>query len=212
NGNANLPPQVDNSQNQGNTNPKTEVDDDNNQGNGNANLPPQVDNSNNQGNGNTNPKIEVDSNQPPKSKTTEVKTYTSNDTNLSIPDLGTLFSTLAIPDRGSILDLNIQLGITHERSNDIDVFLKSPDGKSVKLFANVGGNSNKLGKVTLNDDASLPISAISNPNATIFRPEGNLSTFNGLDLSGTWTLEVRDTNKQKTGTLKSWSMIITKSN
>lgn len=205
-------PEWESSKGGGNSNQPPQAGGSNNQGNGNANLPPQVDNSNNQGNGNTNPEPEVDGNQPPKSKTIEVKTYTSNDSNLSIPDLGTLFSTLTIPDRASILDLNIQLGITHDRSNDLDVFLNSPDGKSVKLFANVGGNSNKLGNVTLDDDASLPISAISNPNATIFRPEGNLSTFNGLDLSGTWTLKIHDTNKQKAGTLKGWSMIVAKSN
>ncbi|NER36820.1 MAG: hypothetical protein F6J93_23090 [Oscillatoria sp. SIO1A7] len=132
--------------------------------------------------------------------------YTSSDTNLAIPDENTLLSTVSIADSGTILDLNVQLGISHDRSNDLDVFLKAPDGTSVKLFASVGGNGNNLQDLTLDDDASHPISAASNPNITTFRPEENLALFNGLSLSGVWTLEVRDTRKQKIGTLDRWSL------
>ena len=132
--------------------------------------------------------------------------YTSSDINLAIPDESTVLSTVSISDSGTILDLNVQLGISHDRINDLDVLLKAPDGTSVKLFANVGGSSSSLNNLTLDDDASHPITAAPNPNITTFRPEENLALFNGLSLSGIWTLEVRDTRKQKIGTLDRWSL------
>ncbi|MCT7970157.1 proprotein convertase P-domain-containing protein [Laspinema sp. D1] len=138
--------------------------------------------------------------------------YTSSDVNLTIPDPGILRSTLTIPNSGTILDINIQLSLNHNRNNDLQVFLENPQGKRVQLFANVGGNGNTFANLTLDDQGQLPVTAAANPNITTFRPQEELALFNGLPLAGLWTLEVQDTRQQQTGILNSWSMIVTHQN
>ena len=140
------------------------------------------------------------------------QTYTSNDVNLGIPDPGILRSTLTIPNSGTILDINIQLSLNHNRNNDLQVFLENPQGNRVQLFANVGGNSNTFANLTLDDQASLPVTAAANPNITTFRPQEELALFNGLPLAGLWTLEVHDTRQQQSGILNNWSLIVTHQN
>ncbi|MGL5197096.1 MAG: proprotein convertase P-domain-containing protein, partial [Chroococcales cyanobacterium] len=140
------------------------------------------------------------------------QTYTSNDVNLAIPDPGILRSTLTIPNSGTILDINIQLSLNHNRNNDLQVFLENPQGNRVQLFANVGGNSNTFNNLTLDDQASLPVTAAANPNITTFRPQEQLALFNELPLAGEWTLEVHDTRQQQSGILNNWSMIVTHQN
>ncbi|MCT7991818.1 proprotein convertase P-domain-containing protein [Laspinema olomoucense] len=140
------------------------------------------------------------------------ETYTSSDVNLSIPDPGILRSTLTIPNPGTILDINLQLSLNHNRNNDIQVFLENPQGKRVQLFTNVGGNGNTFANLTLDDQAQLPVTAAANPNITTFRPQEELTLFNGLPLAGLWTLEVQDTRQKQTGILNRWSMIVTHQN
>jgi subtilisin-like proprotein convertase family protein len=140
------------------------------------------------------------------------QTYTSNDVNLAIPDPGILRSTLTIPNTGTILDINIQLSLNHNRNNDLEIFLENPQGNRVQLFANGGGNSNTFANLTLDDQASLPVTAAANPNITTFRPQEELALFNELPLAGEWTLEVHDTRQKQTGILNNWSMIVTHQN
>ncbi|MEB3829160.1 proprotein convertase P-domain-containing protein [Phormidium sp. CCY1219] len=138
------------------------------------------------------------------------QTYTSSDANLAIPDMDNLRSTLDIGDASTIVDVNLQLSLAHDRTQDLEVFLEHPQGTRVQLFSNLGNKT--LTDITLDDEGELPIAAAGNPNVQIFRPEGNLSEFEGLPLGGLWTLEIRDTRNQKTGILNSWSMVVTHKN
>ncbi|WP_370583826.1 proprotein convertase P-domain-containing protein [Oxynema sp. CENA135] len=116
-----------------------------------------------------------------------------------------LRSTLAIGDRGTILDLNVQLDIDHDRPQDLEVFLEHPQGLRVQLLSNFGGQ--QLNEFVLDDDAELPISAVNHPNIRTFRPETHLSVLEDLSVEGLWTLEIRDNRKQKHGILNSWSIL-----
>ena len=58
------------------------------------------------------------------------------------------------------------------------------------------------------DDATVPITSGTAPFTGTFRPAGSLAVLNGLNASGTWTLEIIDNAKGETGTLNSWSLEI----
>ena len=132
----------------------------------------------------------------------------NNSGSISIPDEGTVHDTLEISDSISILDLNVQLNISHTRDADLEVYLLSPSGTRVQLFADEGGTGDNFFDTTLDDEASSPISSGSAPFTGSYSPEENLSQFIGEDAIGTWTLEVTDDRKHQVGTLNSWSLTI----
>lgn len=118
-------------------------------------------------------------------------------------------STLAISDAFNILDLNVQLDLSHTWNEDLDVFLISPAGTRVELFTDVGGSFDNFTDTILDDQASTPITAGTAPFTGTFQPEGLLSDFNGESTSGIWTLEIQDDEKFEVGTLNSWSITVT---
>ncbi|MFH1715915.1 MAG: proprotein convertase P-domain-containing protein, partial [Planctomycetota bacterium] len=127
----------------------------------------------------------------------------------AIPDKGTTTSELVVDDTGPILDLDVRVKITHPWDSNMDVFLIAPDGTRVELFTDVGGMSDNFDDTTLDDEASQSITEGSAPFSGSFRPEGSLADFDGMDIGGTWTLEVTDDWEDDTGTLESWCLIAT---
>ncbi|MDX2216263.1 MAG: proprotein convertase P-domain-containing protein, partial [Oculatellaceae cyanobacterium bins.114] len=136
-------------------------------------------------------------------------TYTSSDPSRLIPDEGQVLSSLLITDTGEIRDLNVVLTINHPRSSDLVVTLRNSEGIVIELLNQVGGSGNDLNGITLDDEATLPINAVSSNRTRIFRPEGDLRRLEGLSITGTWTLEVRDVRKKNVGTLVNWSLVAT---
>jgi len=134
--------------------------------------------------------------------------YCSTDVPKEIRDLAITTSTLIITDSGSIVDLNVNLDISHLSDEDLDVFLIAPDGTRVKLFTDVGGDGDNFSGTTLDDESSSAITEASAPFTGRYRPDGNLSDFDGKSITGTWTLEVTDDNSLISGTLNSWSLIV----
>ncbi|MBA7611536.1 hypothetical protein ES703_18762 [subsurface metagenome] len=139
---------------------------------------------------------------------TDIPEYCSTDVPKEIPDLETITSTLVIGDKGSIIDLDVELDIGHLWDEDLDVFLIAPDGTRVELFTDVGGYGDNFSGTTLDDESSLSITEASAPFTGSFRPEGDLSVLDGKSITGTWTLEVTDDSKSFSGTLNSWSLIV----
>jgi len=123
-----------------------------------------------------------------------------------IYDRQTTRSMLSVGRTGTITDLDVKLDIEHTYAADLDVYLSAPDGTRVKLFTDVGGSGRDLCGVILDDEALLSITAGSAPFNGPYRPEGRLSDFDGCDIRGTWTLEVKDDALGDTGTLRSWSL------
>ncbi|MCH8938489.1 MAG: proprotein convertase P-domain-containing protein, partial [Gemmatimonadetes bacterium] len=119
-------------------------------------------------------------------------------------------STLTISDSFNILDLNVQLDISHTWDEDLDVYLLGPDGTTrVELFTDVGGSGDDFAFTILDDQAPRPITSGTAPFAGRFQPEGVLSVFNGMSTAGTWTLQIEDDEKSFVGTLNSWSITFT---
>ncbi|MDA1274643.1 MAG: proprotein convertase P-domain-containing protein [Verrucomicrobia bacterium] len=138
-----------------------------------------------------------------------VGTYFSADAPKSIPGSGLITSTLVVADSISILDLNVQLNIEHDRDSDLDVFLISPSGTRVELFTDVGGGGKDFANTILDDEAAPSIQSGAAPFAGTFRPEGNLSLFDGENaFGGVWILEITDDQSGKSGTLNGWSISI----
>lgn len=148
---------------------------------------------------------------------TVTTTYTAVGVPLALQDargknVGIQTSTVTVADSATILDVDVELDISHTRVDDLAVFLVSPSGTRVELFTNIGGNENNFTGTILDDEATTPIVAGWAPFTGTYQPEGSLADFDGQDMQGTWTLEVRDEKKSDTGTLNSWSLIVTQPN
>jgi subtilisin-like proprotein convertase family protein len=126
----------------------------------------------------------------------------------AIPDQDTLMSELVINDTGMIQDLNVLVNISHSVDSDIDAFLIAPDGTRVELFTDVGGSGDNFEDTILDDEAANSITKGSAPFAGSYQPEGNLADLVGLNICGTWTLEITDDAWLSSGTLNSWSLIV----
>lgn len=127
--------------------------------------------------------------------------------NSSIPDPGTLTSSLTVANVGTILDLNVLVNINHTWDEDLDVFLVAPDGTRVELFTDVGGLGVNFTNTLLDDEATALIASGVAPFTGTYKPEGNLASFEGRSLAGVWKLEVTDDTRADRGTLLNWSII-----
>ena len=137
----------------------------------------------------------------------EPTTYSTN-TAVNIINRGSVNSTITISDSYSIKDLNVQLDISHTRVSDLRVFLYAPEETKVELFSAVGGKGDSFTDTVFDDEATTSVTVGAAPFIGTFRPEGDLSLFEGLDVAGEWRLEVQDTQNRQAGTLNSWSLII----
>ena len=136
-----------------------------------------------------------------------------------LPDLATTTSAINVPAHaGRVLDVDLTLNITHTFDADLDVNLRHvPSGKVVTLFTDVP-NMGSFGadgfNITLNDEAGADIGTVSGvdgqPVTGLFNLEGAalLSKFDGLDASGVWRLAITDNSGSDSGTLNSWSLVV----
>ncbi|MFO0936692.1 MAG: S8 family serine peptidase [Gemmataceae bacterium] len=117
----------------------------------------------------------------------------------AIPDNSTLRIPIVVTDAKRIVELTVQLSVSHERDSDLIISLQSPNG-SIRLLTNrYGGNGQNFTSTLFDDSSSRSIALGSAPFSGSYRPEQSLSSFNGLNAQGTWTLIVRDVAAQKTG-------------
>jgi subtilisin-like proprotein convertase family protein len=126
----------------------------------------------------------------------------------SIRDMKTITSTIVVGDSYTIHDINVILNITHAAAQDLDVYLIAPDGTRVELFTDVGGNNDNFLNTELDDAAAVSITDGTAPFTGVFRPEGDLSVLEGMQVDGTWTLEITDDKRRNSGTLDSWSLVV----
>ena len=144
-------------------------------------------------------------------KTTTASTGASP--SLPISDISTVRSTaILLGQPGAIKDVNLTLNITHTWDADLSAALVAPDGTRVQLFSGVGGSGDNFINTTLDDQAATPLAFGSPPFSGKFRPQGRLSTFNGLSAIGQWTFEVSDNALGDSGVLNSWLLSFTLAN
>ncbi len=137
-------------------------------------------------------------------------TYECTDCPLRVPPAGSLghtTSTINVTDAGSITDLNVFVNISHSFVGDLHITLEHA-GTSVVLFDQHGGSNDWLRQVTLDDEASTSIDAASAPyDYGTYQPSGDLlSSFDGLELTGDWTLTVSDLLVYDNGRLRNWKI------
>ncbi|WP_068264587.1 S8 family serine peptidase [Rubripirellula obstinata] len=109
----------------------------------------------------------------------------------------------------SVLDLDVQVDLTHTFTADLTLLLESPAGIQVPLFIQHGGSGENLTGTIFDDDASQSIAAASSPFTGRFQPIGSLSDFeNGL-INGAWTLRVFDVAPADVGTIDRWELMFT---
>jgi subtilisin-like proprotein convertase family protein len=142
-----------------------------------------------------------------------LENYPSAQVPLAIPDdsAGGVGSSVFVPDRGRIKDLNVTVsGIQHSWVGDLVIDIVGPDGTSVRLADHPGGPDNSDDNFTgtvFDDEAAQSISAGTAPYTGNFRPQNDqLSRFDGKSRQGTWTLRVRDLFEGDTGTLQGWGV------
>jgi subtilisin-like proprotein convertase family protein len=108
--------------------------------------------------------------------------------------------TFTISQSGTIQDLNVRLAIGHSFVEDLTITLSSPgDAVTVTLFDTYAGNPDADFQDTLLDDTNTFsfLGTQNPPYAGTYRPGVNeasddLSEFNGLSMTGTWTLSITD--------------------
>lgn len=120
-------------------------------------------------------------------------------------------STIQVPNSGTITDVDV-LGVQvqHSYIGDMRVQLRSPTGTLRTLVEYICGGQDNL-SLTFNDEAAAAINCPSNTGATV-QPVQTLSSFDGQEMNGTWTLEFRDDADVDGGSLNAWGIKVCTSN
>ncbi len=139
-------------------------------------------------------------------------TYNSTDTPLDIPDGpgGEVISTINVTDDYTVADIDVRVTITHTYTSDLQIYLRRTGGQEVRLFFHRGGAGDNITNCTFDDEAAQPISAGTAPFTGSFRPEQQLSLFDGQDVTGNWMLVVQDDVGEDVGTIVSWTLTTTR--
>ncbi|MBX3396155.1 MAG: proprotein convertase P-domain-containing protein [Phycisphaerae bacterium] len=145
--------------------------------------------------------------------------------NLAIPDAvaAGINDTINVADSFTVGDVNIVVNITHTWVGDVCVSL-THDGVTAGLIQRMGAAgacpagapfgcaTDNLVNIVLDDEGTggaIETQCVENltspPNYT---PNNPLSVFNGLNSSGSWTLNVVDNAGGDLGTFVSWSLVV----
>jgi extracellular elastinolytic metalloproteinase len=137
--------------------------------------------------------------------------FASTDVPKRIPVSGTsgiATSTLAIAGSGTILDVNVlNLTGTHTYINDLSFQLTSPATTQVQIMNRSCGNQDNF-NLNLDDEAVPGAWPCPPTGGGTYRPSNPLSTFDGQNANGTWTLQVTDSATGDSGQLNSWGLEI----
>ena len=113
--------------------------------------------------------------------------------------------------RGGLV-LEVCLNINHNNTEDLDLYLYSPDGKYIELSTDNGGaNAGGYDQVCFRSDAIDPIdqSGATAPLSGSFLPEGDWSSLwnnTGANANGDWVLQIIDDTNSFGGAFLNWSI------
>ncbi len=132
----------------------------------------------------------------------------SQTTPQSIIDNQTTYDNIVLTEEGQIMDMSVNLNITHTRTSDLRVILSGPSGTIAMLSDKIGGNGANYTNTTFDDDALTHINDGTPPFTGSYRPQMPLSAFNNRSMKGSWQLRVNDSKTGHVGTLDSWCIQI----
>lgn len=140
-------------------------------------------------------------------------TYDSGALVLAIPDgVGAntpgpvVTNVINVPDSGTITDLRIAVDVTHSYIGDLIIQLQHPNGNAfVNLWLRTC-NTASFGNIDVTFKAGEPAISCASPTVGFYEPANPLSVFDGLDMSGDWTIVLVDFYNGDIGTLNNWSL------
>lgn len=119
-----------------------------------------------------------------KTSANEINTSASyTGSSISIPDEGTATVALTVTENIEIEVALVVIDVTHTYGGDLEISLVSPGGAVIPMF--------------LNEDVSM---------TSGFRWQFEVTALRGLESQGEWTLQVKDTVTDDTGTIDDFSM------
>jgi subtilisin-like proprotein convertase family protein len=144
-----------------------------------------------------------------------IETTFTNPTVITIPDSGPASpypSDIVVAGLSTVQKVTVTInGLTHTFPADLDFLLVGPAGQNAIIWSDAGGSDDVAGiVVTLDDDAATPLPEIGPLVSGTFQPANYgtgdtwpapapvpsgdvaLSTFNGTDPNGTWSLYLVD--------------------
>jgi len=105
------------------------------------------------------------------------------------------------------------VNVDHTWLDDVDMYLVSPNGQSIILSTDNGGNGNDMINTCFSPTASTSLTqglqyapASFAPFTGNWQPEGLWSNLSSATTNGTWTLQVKDDSNGFTGSISSWSI------
>lgn len=164
-------------------------------------------------------------------------TYTKSTGGLAIPDNHPrgVTSTMTITDDFQIADLNVRVdSLPHTFPGDLTFMVRAPSSYGVDYISYIGGlvpgggDGDNITNMVIDDQATQDMYLATNAQAPYTGswlpsfnspslttagytpdPVGELSRLNGQSTQGTWTALVSDQASGDTGSLDSWSLIVT---
>lgn len=129
--------------------------------------------------------------------------------NISANGTPTIESKITLLAGGQISDVNVKKvqGI-HEFFKDLEVHLISPMGTDVLLWNARCGSYNGSFNISFDDGAGGIFTCPPPTNNGASKPNGLLSTFNGENAAGVWTLRVKDNEISSGGSLNAFELQI----
>ena len=128
----------------------------------------------------------------------------------------TVTRTFNVGTSFTLSDVNFGVLLSHTYRSDLRITLTSPAGTTVQIMTNVGGAADNL-NVLYDDEAAAAISSHSvddtagsaPPYQRTFRPTSVLSSFDGQNALGTWTMVICDSVGADVGTFSRADLYLT---
>ena len=141
--------------------------------------------------------------------TIDPPTSVSGTTGLVFSGFPNTFTATVSTPSSALVDLNVTMNASIEDTLQATVELTSPAGTTITLFPGVGTGILGAGFIdtVFDDEAASPITSGMEPFTGSFQPTGPLSSFDGEDPNGVWTLTIATTNFFAfNDTLDSWTL------
>ncbi|WP_299064586.1 MBG domain-containing protein [uncultured Polaribacter sp.] len=127
---------------------------------------------------------------------------TSPNTTINSGSPANYYTYINVPDSFTIDDVTVNVNISHNRNQDLDIYLRSPNGTDVILSRDKGRNGDNY-NATFDDASSNTLPTTNSTITGTYNPQGNLSDFDGENAAGSWRLRVRDDRNGTGGTINS---------
>lgn len=122
-------------------------------------------------------------------------------------DTNTVRLVITVPTDDLIKDLNLRnITCFHEFWSDLELSLVGPDGTTVRLFRNIGCNTNGTYIFGFDDESPFSAACFLGSVGQQYKPIQPLTVFREKSTKGAWTLVVRDNRISSGGRLNEFSL------